>query len=233
MTRVAIVGDIHGKVHQLRGALRLLDQDDRHVIFVGDYVDWGEKSSAVVDELLARRRRDARRYTFLMGNHELALLRYLADRELAPWAAVGGIPTIRSYVATTHADVHAAFSAGFPAAHREFLEGLAPYWDDGDTLVSHAGFDPRDPSLRSLDAMVTGTGGAPFSATRFPRSLVVCGHYVQPTGTPYVSDHLICIDTGCGSNDGPLTIAWLPEGTFSAVEAHLDDEQADLRFDRE
>jgi serine/threonine protein phosphatase 1 len=217
MTRVAVVGDIHGRIDQLRAALLALDADGRHAVFVGDYVNWGESSAAVLEELCVRKARAGGRYTFLVGNHELALLRYLADGEFAAFAAVGGIPTIRSYLKSAHGDVHGAFKKAFPRSHRDFLELLEPYWDDGEVLVSHAGFDPTEPSLRSVEAMVTGARGAPFSATRFPRDLVVCGHYVQSNRKPYVSEHLICIDTGCGSNQGPLTIAWLPERTFTAA----------------
>jgi serine/threonine protein phosphatase 1 len=217
MSCVAVVGDIHGNIERLRAALRALDEDGRHVIFVGDYVNWGESSSAVLEELSARSLKDPTRYTFLVGNHEIALLAYLADGKFPAFAATGGVPTIRSYLETVHGDVHAAFDRAFPASHRAFLQRLEPYWDDGEVLVSHAGFDPEKPALRSVEAMVTAGGGSPFSARSFPRDLVVCGHYVQSSGAPYVGEHLICIDTGCGSNDGPLTIAWLPERTFTAV----------------
>lgn len=221
MTPIAVVGDIHGEVLQLRAALRALDDDGRHVVFVGDYIDWGRDSAAVLDELIARRSRSEARYTFLVGNHELALLRYLGDAQLAAFAEVGGIPTIRSYLATAYGDVHAAFSSAFPPSHREFLERLEPYWESDELLISHAGFDPADPSLRTLEAMATGARGTPFSATRFPRDLVVCGHYVQSNGRPHVSEHLVCVDTGCGSNQGPLTVAWFPEGTFTQFEREI------------
>jgi len=39
----------------------------------------------------------------------------------------------------------------------------------------------------------------------------VCGHFIQSNARPYLSDSLICIDTGCGSlENGVLTVLYLP-----------------------
>jgi hypothetical protein len=62
------------------------------------------------------------------------------------------------------------------------------------------------------------TGSFPglfFSPGIPPQRLVVFGHYVQDDMKPYVSDGLVCIDTGSGTlPDGPLTALVLPDRQF-------------------
>jgi len=40
---------------------------------------------------------------------------------------------------------------------------------------------------------------------------------MQNSGRPYNSDHLICLDTGCGIIGGPLTAVILPEREFISI----------------
>ena len=66
------VGDIHGQMGELTRILSLIEADggpDASVVFVGDYIDRGADSCAVLDTLIAGR--DAGRdWTFLLGNHD-------------------------------------------------------------------------------------------------------------------------------------------------------------------
>jgi serine/threonine protein phosphatase 1 len=217
MTRVAVVGDIHGNIEKLRAALCELDSDQRHIVFVGDYVNGGLSSADVIAELVGRSEKDPLRYTFLAGNHDLALLRYLRDGNFSEFAAIGGTATIHSYLGEVRGDIHERLVSIFPPAHLRFLEELKPFWDDGRVLISHVGFDPLNPSKRDMETLAIGYKRAPFKMATFPRELVVCGHYVQSSGKPYVSNQLICIDTGCGTLSGPLTLLLLPERRFISI----------------
>lgn len=74
-----IVGDVHGEIGALRALLGHLDYrddgshpDDRRVVFVGDLVDRGPDSPAVL-ELVMRLVREKHAYCVL-GNHDLNLL---------------------------------------------------------------------------------------------------------------------------------------------------------------
>jgi hypothetical protein len=78
-------------------------------------------------------------------------------------------------------------------------------------LVSHAGFDPADPSNRSVDAMVNGNHRSLFSHKDTPGKLAVFGHYLQESGRPFLSRRLVCLDTGCGARGGPLTAMLFPD----------------------
>ena len=74
--RVYAVGDIHGRADLLDELIALIEADERDrgaaestLIFLGDIVDRGPASAAVIDRLrgLAHARPDVR---FLLGNHE-------------------------------------------------------------------------------------------------------------------------------------------------------------------
>lgn len=208
---VIVVGDIHGDASRLAALLPILETSERPAIFVGDYVNSGPDSSGVIDLLCEAQRSSPDRFVFLAGNHEIALLEYLEHGDFARFAAMGGIPTIRSYLPDVRGDVHASFTGSVPAHHRAFLRALRPCWESEDVLVSHAGYDPARPSERTIDAMVTGSWPAIFRHGEPPRPLVVCGHYLQTSAKPFIGRHLVCLDTGCGVRGGPLTAMKLPE----------------------
>lgn len=207
-----VVGDIHGDARRLDALLTRLDLTGRDLIFVGDYVDRGPDSRAVLNTLCELKRVLGDRVVFLAGNHDIAFLRFLRDGNLARFAALGGIATLRSYVAAPIGDLLATVLDTVPSEHIAFLEALVPAWNHGGYLISHTGFDPDHPNDRSMFAM------AECSHPRiFERTLdfaVVCGHYVQRGRVPKISDRLLCIDTGCGTIDGPLTALLLPERSF-------------------
>lgn len=192
------MGDIHGRHDML---VRLLDrlpyQPERDtLVFMGDYIDRGPDSRAVIETLLDLRRR-APDTVFLMGNHELALLEYarLAGnnldmlRDLRP---LGVEATLASY---GHTDLglikHLAF---MPGEHRAFLQGLKSFHRDGEYLFVHAGVLPGQlPEDTPVEHLVS-------VRHRFldhpspPGVTVVFGH--TPFETPFMAPGKIGIDTG-------------------------------------
>ncbi len=73
-----IIGDVHGEIHALEAILDRLDQRKPrgarpHLVFLGDLVDRGPDSMAVVDRV-AGLVRDGRA-SCILGNHELNLIR--------------------------------------------------------------------------------------------------------------------------------------------------------------
>jgi serine/threonine protein phosphatase 1 len=210
--RAIVVGDVHGDARRLDVLLTRLDLQDRKLIFVGDYVDRGPDSRGVLNILCGLGRALGDQVVFLAGNHDLAFLRYLKDGNLARFAAFGGIATLRSYAIAPVGDLLAAVLDAVPSDHIAFLEALVPAWRHGEYLISHAGLDPDHPDDRSMEAMAERSHPKIFEHT-LDRP-VVCGHYVQRDRVPKISDRLLCIDTGCGTVDGPLTALLLPERSF-------------------
>jgi serine/threonine protein phosphatase 1 len=208
---LAFIGDIHAEAKLLEGLLTTLSGDDtRHLVFLGDYVNLGESSRGVLDLLIHTREEWKGGVTCLAGNHDIALLEYFRDGDIRRFAATGGIQTISSYVNNVDRDVHLAFTSSFPPNHLSFLESLEPYFEQADIFASHSGIDPSHPQDRSL---ITMAGGGSFAALRsqvLPKFLV-CGHFVQASLLPYVTDWAACLDTGCGTAGGPLCAMLWPE----------------------
>jgi serine/threonine protein phosphatase 1 len=210
--RAVVVGDVHGDARRLDALLAKLDLQDRKLVFAGDYIDRGPDSRNVLSILCGLKRALDDQVVFLAGNHDLAFLRYLKDGNLARFAAFGGVATLRSYVTTPVGDLLAVVLDAVPSEHVAFLEALVPAWSHGDYLISHTGLDPEHPDDRSMGAMAERSHPEMFE--RPLDRTVVCGHYVQRDRAPRITDRLICIDTGCGTMDGPLTALLLPERSF-------------------
>lgn len=216
MPEIAIVGDIHGDLAKLEGLLARRELHDRHLIFVGDYVNRGPHSRQVLDLLIALRGTWPSGVTLLMGNHERALLDYLRYGDFVAFAAYGGMATIRSYVGVASGDVLGHFRSAVPPAHVALLrDELTTHFEDDEILVSHCGYDPSKPDDRSEKTMTLGSFPALFDPDSDPttrtKRLVVFGHYVQRDLRPYARHGLVCVDTGCGTIGGPLTALLVPE----------------------
>jgi serine/threonine protein phosphatase 1 len=120
------------------------------LIFLGDLIDRGPDSSAVLDFL--RNYRPANVSTaFLMGNHEEVFLRVLEGDPtlLGRWLEFGGSECVQSYGLNpkrlARMDVVAATAllrTKVPAAHIEFVHSFADSITFGDYLLVHAGIKP-------------------------------------------------------------------------------------------
>src|SRR5690349_17279714 len=95
------IGDIHG-CHDL--LIALLDGVRRHaggrpyrLVFLGDYIDRGRDSAAVVDTVRELQAQSPDTVTCLMGNHEMMLLSAERDPSLTEWwLGNGGEATLAS-----------------------------------------------------------------------------------------------------------------------------------------
>lgn len=111
-------------------------------------------------------------------------------------------------------NVRAEFLDVFPYDHREFLASCPDFFETADFIVSHCGINPRNPSSRTRADMVTASHEELFLQDLNVAKVVVCGHYTQASGRPYVRKNFICLDTGCGTAGGPLTALLWPERVF-------------------
>ncbi|MDX1421365.1 MAG: metallophosphoesterase [Rubricoccaceae bacterium] len=216
------IGDVHGCAATLD---RLLDRlaltpDDR-VVFIGDYVDRGPASPAVLDRLLQLEAdaADGRGpgCVFLRGNHDQMMLDYVdgAPNAYELWRINGGMATLAGYMAGGRVEI--------PEAHIAFLERTPAVHEEGGFVFVHAGLDPR----RSVAENLARPDPRVFLWTRAHldadlgrwETPVVCGHTPQPE--PLNRPNLINIDTGAVYHHlpgfGTLTAVRLPERTFVRV----------------
>lgn len=210
--RLAFIGDIHGDAVRLSALLGKLS--NRRFVFLGDYVDHGPDSREVIEILLEIAKRE-QNPVFLSGNHEIGLLAFLSGRlSFLEYAWMGGLSTIRSYIKTANGDVRGELVAAMPSAHCEFLSNCERFFETDQFVASHAGVNPACLQSRELAEIVLGRHPSLFDDDLRPGKLVICGHYLQATQTPFVSKGVICLNTGCGTIEGPATALLYPEMTF-------------------
>jgi serine/threonine protein phosphatase 1 len=217
--RFFTIGDIHGCAAELEALLRGLHiEAGDTVAFVGDYVDRGPSSSAVLDQLIALRQRTDIRTVFLKGNHEDMCLDYLgrAGHWGEAWHLNGGVATLRSWGIAPHVPASEAVQA-LPKGHLEFLESLMPMFVTDRWVLVHAGIRPDRP-LAEQDEEDLFWIREEFIAHPHPLpQTVIYGH----TPTRRVLVHLpwkIGIDTGCVYG-GRLTCIELESGTLYQVSS--------------
>ena len=227
-TRVYAIGDVHGRLDLLKALEQQVVADAagspvgrRVLIYLGDYIDRGYESRAVVNHLLEPPPPGFERIC-LKGNHEEFLLTFLKDSKSGPvWLVNGGRETILSYGVTPPVgvgfseavleEIQGALQEAVPANHLEFMRSLPLSHREGDYLFVHAGVRPgvaaeaqtendllwiRDDFLRSKEQF---------------GFVVVHGH--TPTSEPEVRANRLGIDTGAFAT-GRLTCAVLEGEEF-------------------
>jgi serine/threonine protein phosphatase 1 len=208
--RVYAIGDIHGRLDLLTKLLALIDQDsqgaagsDRLLVYLGDYVDRGPASQAVVERVIAPHTM-VDRVVCLRGNHEDALMTFLSDAERGRmWLDYGGMATLHSYGVRLSAGLPAAERIKFmaeelnkllPASHRQFYQDLKLSETIGDYFFVHAGVDPHQP-FDEQDDFDMMTIRSPFIDWGRPlEKVVVHGHTIADA--PEFRSWRIGIDTG-------------------------------------
>ena len=189
MSRSIVFGDIHGCSEALSSVLGDLDiQSDDTVIFLGDYVDRGSDSAAVIDTLIGLRERCT--VHTLLGNHEIMMLTAIKEKsERAFWESCGGKQTLASYGGSYDE---------IPPAHIEFLEECKLYHEEADYFYVHANYAADKPLDKQPEYILLWEHlTAHMPAAHVSGKTAIVGHTPQRDGEVLVVDHLICIDTYC------------------------------------
>lgn len=210
------IGDIHGRddlLAPLLDAVRADGTGRQHnvLICLGDYVDRGPASAAVIERLCEFHVGDFA-FVPLKGNHEQLMLDFLADPdEGGPWLANGAAATLASYGVAVgpgwlercrYAALRDQLARNLPRHHRRFLDTLAISHAVGDYLFVHAGIRPGVPLDRQDAHDLLWIRGPFLNATGSFGPLVVHGHTI--TALPDLRANRIGIDTGAFAS-GRLT----------------------------
>jgi serine/threonine protein phosphatase 1 len=206
-TRVYCVGDIHGRDDLLGEMARRVEADmgtqsfdHTLTVFLGDYVDRGHGSMAVVERLACSEWPNP--IVALAGNHEDLLMTFLEDEAvLEAWRRLGGLETMHSYgvdvgLAMAGRDfkaAQAAFAARFPERHRHFLEALKVSAAFGDYFFCHAGIRPGVPLDHQERGDLLNIRDSFLSSEAEHGKIVVHGH--TPSVAPEIRPNRIGIDT--------------------------------------
>jgi hypothetical protein len=211
--RMIVLGDIHGCYDELRELLTKLNLSaaDR-VVSVGDLIVKGPQSRAVLDLFIGEPRFGA-----VIGNHDLALLRY--------WR--GETDKLKPAQERARAELEPE-----RARYENYLAGLPALIDLGTHVVVHAGVRPDVPlaaqsledltELRTLGADRTNrTGQAWYEVYNGPQT-VLFGHW--PASPPRSGRFAQGLDTGCVYGY-QLTAYVLESREFVQVQARRAYEQ--------
>lgn len=229
------VGDVHGCYGLLVGLVGQIAADAQEagpglaptVVFLGDYLDRGPDSAAVLEALVWLRGWGGFDLHLLKGNHEQGLLRFLDDPPGGePWVRFGGAATLRSYgVEPPAADAPPAdwFAARdgllrrMPAAHLRLLQSLELMIVVAEHAFVHAGVDPDRPLLRQAENDLLWIREPFLTETRRFEKVIVHGH-TWIDDQPVLHQHRIGVDSGAYAT-GVLTAVRLSGGKAHVLQA--------------
>jgi serine/threonine protein phosphatase 1 len=210
MARHLAIGDIHGCISALTTLVDFVAlRDDDIIVTLGDYIDRGPDSRAVLDFLIALGK--SHHHVPLRGNHEIMMLDARHKKSwLHAWMSYGGEATLRSY-APDH-DSAGSF-ADIPESHFDFLENkLVPYYECDTHFFVHANADAHI-ALKDQTEPTLYWRKYKDPAPHCSGKIMVCGHTPQLSGLPQSNPHSICIDTWV-YGDGWLTCLDVESGTI-------------------
>lgn len=206
--RVYAIGDIHGRADLLSRMRDIVSADldktrpdEALIVLLGDYVDRGPQSQAVLESLSVDP--FPAPMVALLGNHEAMLLDFLYRPESGEtWRKFGGIETVHSYgvdvadfrTGQNLSAVSEQLRTAIPPRHIDFIQALPLSHAVGGYFFCHAGVRPGIPldQQRPEDLLWIRDE---FIGSEMPfGAVVVHGH--TPGEVPLVRENAIGIDTG-------------------------------------
>ena len=230
---ICVIGDLHGRLDLLQ---RMLDAIDaradagaHRTIFVGDMIDRGPQSAAILNLLYEMSSAAPERVICLMGNHERMMLDFLDDpaRHGRVWLGNGGNDTLASFGLspwTRSADVSADkrlerlaadLAATMPSEIAQWLAALPLVWREDTLVVTHAGADPGR-EIAGQSAQTHLWGHPSFLRQKRGDGLWVAhGHTIMDAA--HAQSGRIAVDTGAWRTDR-LSAAWLNDDGLDFIE---------------
>ncbi|OSI25753.1 metallophosphoesterase family protein [Bradyrhizobium canariense] len=226
--RIYAIGDVHGRADLLQSLLTVIDADlarsapERAIqVFLGDYVDRGPDSRAVIDLLIERSK--SHETVCLKGNHEVFLLEVLKDpARLEEWRRYGGLLTLVSYgvnptmnpTPEQQIELIEGLRHTLPPEHLSFLQQLRPSFACGDFFFVHAGVKPGVALERQKEEDLLWIREEFLESERRFGKYVVHGH--TPVSVPDIRSNRINIDTGAYAT-GNLTLLTIQGDSLLAI----------------
>lgn len=207
---VYAVGDIHGQVRMLRALLAGIPlKDEDTLLFIGDYIDRGEDSKAVIETLLELKQ-TRKNVVFLRGNHEQMMIEAREDdpesstSALLLWLTNGGATVLQNYGVSELV----GWQEKIPQEHWDFILNTEIEYVTETYHFVHAGLPvpgrkwEGEGDGHNLKLWIR----EPFLSSNhnFDNRIVIFGHTPQTSGQPLFDKNKIGIDTGAVFG-GPLT----------------------------
>jgi len=198
-------------------------------VFVGDMIDRGPQSAAILSRLAQLNTAAPEQIICLMGNHERMMLDFLNDpARCGPhWLANGGNETLASFGLspwTRNNDVSADkrleslaadLAAAMPGEVAQWVTALPLVWCEGTLVVTHAGADPSR-EIAGQSAQTHLWGHPTFlRQTRYDGLWVAHGHTIMDEA--HAQSGRIAVDTGAWRTNR-LSAAWLSQDGLEFIE---------------
>jgi serine/threonine protein phosphatase 1 len=214
--RAYAIGDIHGRDDLFADLIERIDADsaargeaDVTLVLLGDLIDRGPASPAVIDRAIALKER--RKVHALKGNHEEAFLKALNGDEQAMEMLLrfGGDATLVSYgipgIEVETLDMGSLLwkaASAVPRAHLDFMAAMEDKVAIGDYLFVHAGVRPGVALDKQVGADLRWIREDFLKASKHHGAMIVHGHSIVEE--PELLPNRLGIDTGAYAS-GRLT----------------------------
>jgi len=222
--RTLVIGDIHGQTERFDRLLEKMEfspaQDK--LILLGDLIDRGADSYGVLQGVMRLKREMGENMVILRGSHEMLLLSPKWKDKLL-WRLVGRNATIRSL------NQHGAKISEYA---RWIEENTVLYYEDRYFQCVHAAV--KNEPLNRQDEYTLMMSHTLTKKNQYKGKLTLTGHihlnepmyfdgfggkrklpYGKKMGLPDCG--VICIDTGCGTKNYPLTGMIIENAKYTLV----------------
>lgn len=214
------IGDVHGCLDHLVRALQWCSKDAENdgvraeVILLGDFVDKGPDTKAVVNLLMEGSPHANLDLVPIKGNHDHLFHSIWHDPTYhltGSWWENGGQQTLMSYGWDPLRDqVPGHIRDLVPYKHIRFLEELPVMYETDDLYFVHAGLNHERTVDNQIEHDLLWIRGPFLMKCHNFGKPVVHGH-APDTNNPFVSDYRISLDAGCYGT-GKLAIACFEPG---------------------
>jgi serine/threonine protein phosphatase 1 len=197
------VGDIHGSLEKLKsliaGCRQHAGDREMRMVFLGDYIDRGPDSAAVVRLVMTMQAEAPDSVIALKGNHEAWALAVCDGAvPVLGWLRNGGAATLKSYGVADVGDL--------PRPHLDWMRSLRVTYDDGRRFFVHAGVNPQKPLDAQEEEELLWIREPFLDDERDYGRLIVHGHTPLETAMPDLRVNRLNLDTAAVFG-GPLTAA--------------------------
>lgn len=228
--RLYSIGDIHGRADLLFDLLQRIRADAKGfagssvAVFLGDYVDRGPDSKAVIDCLIEDPL-PGFETIFLRGNHEQSLLDFLEHPSVGErWLTFGGQATVSSYGVLIDRlprrpedfmQISRQLGEALPDRHCHFFRETQLCYESGSYFFCHAGVRPGVSMQKQSAEDLLWIREEFTESRRTHERIVVHGHSISES--VQMLPNRIGIDTGA-YDSGVLTCLVLENGDMRLIQ---------------
>lgn len=205
-TCIFAIGDVHGRLDLLDQILKKIrieakkyKKHTKILVMLGDYIDRGPHSRGVLERLVDLQKGNILNdfeVHLLKGNHEDAMLSFLAEKDSLTWLSNGGAETVASYGLNPQKNLDSLssdFLKVLPKSHRKVLRKMKFCVALGDYGFVHAGVRPGVAWAQQNPDDLLWIRAAFLQSDEDHEHMVIHGH--SPAKAPVELPNRIGIDT--------------------------------------